>query len=34
MSCDLRWPRKWDPVKERFVSDDDDKSLSRPLHDP
>jgi hypothetical protein len=33
MSCDLRWPRKWDPVKERFVSDDD-KSLSRPLHDP
>lgn len=32
---DLRRPLNWDPVKERFVNDDDaNKLLSRPLRDP
>jgi predicted dehydrogenase len=32
---DLRRPLEWDPVKERFVNDDDaNKLLSRPLRDP
>ncbi len=32
---DLRRPLDWDPVKERFVNDDDaNKLLSRPLRDP
>ncbi len=32
---DLRRPLNWDPVKERFVNDDDaNKLLSRPMRDP
>lgn len=32
---DLRRPLNWDPVKERFVGDDDaNKLLSRPMRDP
>ena len=32
---DLRRPLEWDPVKERFVNDDDaNKLLSRPMRDP
>lgn len=32
---DLHRPLNWDPVKERFVNDDDaNKLLSRPLRDP
>lgn len=32
---DLRRPLNWDPVKERFINDDEaNKLLSRPLRDP
>lgn len=32
---DLRRPLEWDPVKERFVNDDEaNKLLSRPMRDP
>ena len=32
---DLRRPLQWDPVKERFVNDDDaNKLLSRPMRAP